>query len=68
MSAPAPMRIQLTFRALLFYHLTEKFPSDSPDETEERLDRLIRSCKPLGEIEETAWRESLADRARQRGF
>lgn len=65
MSAPK-ITIELTFAGILFSHLLDHFPGEPTDQIESRVMRLIRSCKPANEGEESAWRESLADVAARR--
>lgn len=66
MSAPR-QAIVLTFKGLLVHYLWQQFPADTSDDIELRAARMIRSCNPLGVLEETAWREALAACARERG-
>jgi len=68
MGAAKQMRVFLTFKALLAKRLMDQFPGESFDEIDARADRLIRTCKPKGELEEAAFRGALGDRARMRGF
>lgn len=56
----------VSFKALLMYRLWAQFPAEPEDDVEARCDALMRTCKPRNPLEEAAWREALADRARIR--